>query len=461
MRPRLMEQRGFDFGEPRAPRRKALTVTELTDRIQGVLEVDFFDVWVEGEVSNLTIASSGHWYFSLKDHSAQIRAVVWKTAARLIAFHPKDGMKVLARASLRVYPPRGEYQLSVELLEPLGKGSLQQAFEELKERLAKEGLFDAERKRRLPMLPRRIGIVTSPSGAAIRDILRVLSDRYASLEVVIYPARVQGAEAASEIVQGIKTLNRIGVDVLIVARGGGSLEELWPFNEEAVARALAASGVPTLSAVGHETDFTIADFVADLRAPTPSAAAENVVKAKADLVAGVGALAGRLQSAVSLRLARTRARVSAMTSHRVFEAERGRIRTKAQTTDELVRRSSAALRLGLERAREGLSRRLERLEGFRWDRQVRDRRERISGFRRRLGELVSGSFAARRSALRSVAGQLESLSPLAVLSRGYALVWDSDGRLVRSPEEVAIGEALGIRVHGGRIAATVQSKEPA
>ena len=276
-----MEQKGLDFGaaEPARPApRRAFTVSELTDRVQGVLETDFFDVWVEGEVSNLRFAPSGHWYFSLKDDHAQLKAVVWKTATRLIRFRPRDGMKVVVRGGLRVYPPRGEYQLSVEVLEPLGKGTLQQAFEELKEKLEKEGLFDGARKRPLPMLPRCIGVVTSPSGAVIQDILRVVSRRYANLEVLVYPARVQGEDAAAEIVQGIRALNRLkGLDVIIVARGGGSLEDLWPFNEERVARALAASRVPTISAVGHETDYTIADFLADLRAPTSSAAAEHVI----------------------------------------------------------------------------------------------------------------------------------------------------------------------------------------
>src|SRR6185503_4829283 len=219
-----------------------------------------------------------------KDENAQIQAVLWKSAARLVRFKPRDGMKVLARGSLKVYAPRGEYQLSVEVLEPIGKGSLQQAFEELKEKLEKEGLFAAARKRPLPMLPRCVGIVTSPTGAVIQDILRVLSRRYANLGVLLYPARVQGPEASWEIVQGIRALNGVpGLDVLILARGGGSLEDLFPFNDEMVARALAASKVPTISAVGHETDFTIADFVADLRAPTPSAAAERVVQAKEDL----------------------------------------------------------------------------------------------------------------------------------------------------------------------------------
>jgi len=461
-----MEQKGLDFGgreEPRPLARRALSVSELTERIQGVLETEFVDVWVEGEVSNLTIAGSGHWYFSLKDERAQIKAVVWKSDARLIRFRPKDGMKVLARGGVRLYPPRGEYQISVQVLEPLGKGSLQQAFEELKEKLEKEGLFDPRRKRPLPMLPRRIGVVTSPTGAVIQDILRVLSSRYANLEVVLYAARVQGPEAAGEIVQGIRALNRVpGLDVLIVARGGGSLEDLWPFNEEGLARALASSSVPTISAVGHETDFTIADFVADVRAPTPSAAAERVVKAKVDLAERVGALERHLDSAVRLRLQRVRARVEAVTSHRVFAAERGRLRSRAQRVDELARRGESALRRRGERAREQARRATDRLEAFRWDRQVAERRERLRGHVERLTGLARAAVQARRAALGAAAGKLETLSPMAVLSRGYALVWDATGaRLLRDPQGVVVGDALRIRLHGGSLGATVTSKEPA
>jgi exodeoxyribonuclease VII large subunit len=480
-----MEQKGLDFGNddsadaPRATpartatkpgtpeppdqarQRRALTVGELTERIQGVLETDFVDVWVEGEISNLKVADSGHWYFSLKDDRAQVRAVAWKTAARLIRFRPKDGMKVLARGSVRVYAPRGEYQLSVEVLEPLGKGSLQQAFEDLKERLEKEGLFDPRRKRPLPMLPRRIGVVTSPTGAVIQDILRVLRSRYRNLEVLVYPARVQGPGAAAEIVQGIRAMNAVaGIDVIIVARGGGSLEDLWPFNEEAVARALAASRVPTLSAVGHETDFTIADFVADLRAPTPSAAAERVVQAKSDLAARLDSLDRHVRGALSLRLARVRARVLALTSHRVFEAERGRLRTQAQGIDDLTRRAERGLARNLERARDRYGRAGQRLETFRWERQISDRRERLAGSRDGLTAGIRTGLERRRGALQRFAGMLDGLSPLNVLSRGYALVWDeSEQRLVRGPEDVGLGQTVRIRLHGGRLGATVIDKE--
>jgi exodeoxyribonuclease VII large subunit len=465
---RSMEQKGLDFGgsepgptlaRPSAPRR-ALTVSQLTERIQGLMEVEFFDVWVEGEVSNLKIVGSGHWYFSLKDDGAQIRAVVWKTAGRLIRFRPKDGMKVLVRGSVKLYPPRGEYQLSVEVMEPLGKGSLQQAFEDLKERLQKEGLFDPARKRPLPLLPRRIGVVTSPTGAVIQDFLRVLAGRYANVEVVIYPARVQGPEAAGEIVRGIRSLNRIrSLDVLVLARGGGSLEDLWPFNEEPVARAIAASRIPTLSAIGHETDFTIADFVADVRAPTPSAAAERVIQAKHDIAASIDALGRRLVSAIDLRMARVRSRLSGLTSHRVFEAERGRLRSQAQRVESLMGRAQRGLLGQLERQRFRLRRCDERVEAFRWDRQVAQRRQTLAHRVQRLDGLVTSGLRARQSELARRAGKLESLSPLSVLARGYALVWDGGGRLLRHPDEVAVGDPLRVRVRGGSLAATVTSKE--
>lgn len=460
-----MQQKGLDFGGaagPRAPQRRALSVSELTDRVQGVLETEFVDVWVEGEVSNLKRAASGHVYFSLKDAHAQIRAVVWKTDARLLRFRPKDGMHVLARGSLRVYPPRGDYQVSVQVLEPLGKGSLAQAYEELKEKLDKEGLFAQERKRPLPLLPRRIGVVTSPTGAVLRDILRVLKRRYANLEVLVYPVRVQGEGAASEIAQAIAALNRLGgLDVVILARGGGSLEDLWAFNEEVVARALAASRIPTLSAVGHETDVTIADFVADLRAPTPSSAAERVVLAKEELKGRLGAVERRLDGTLRLRLARTRARVEAAAAHRVFAAEQGRLRVRAQAVDELMRRAERGLVHRVERGRERARRRVERLEALRWDRQLASRREGLARRTDRLHALFGGMVERRRAALARVAGRLDALSPLAVLGRGYALVWDeTSGALLREAKETEGGRRLRIQLHRGVVRAIVDSHGP-
>ena len=376
-------------------------------------------------------------------------------------------MKVLARGQLRVYTPRGEYQLSVQVLEPLGKGSLQQAFEELKEKLEREGLFAQARKRPLPMLPRRIGVVTSPTGAVLKDILRVLRSRYAKLEVLVYPAHVQGDDAAGDVAQGIRALNKLSarpggprLDVIVLARGGGSLEDLWAFNEEGVARAIAASQIPTISAVGHETDFTIADFVADLRAPTPSAAAERVVQAKEELQARVRALDERRDAALRLRLARTRARVESAAVHRVFAAERNRIRNLAQRTDELLRRSETGLRRGLERGAAHARRLRERLEAFRLDRQLAARRERMAGLDGRLSALFRAETERRRARLGRLAASLDGLSPLSVLGRGYALVWDeARGRLVRSALEMAPGEALRIRLHQGALRATVNSRE--
>jgi exodeoxyribonuclease VII large subunit len=369
-------------------------------------------------------------------------------------------MKVVARGGLRVYPPKGDYQISIEVLEPVGKGSLQQAFEDLKERLEKEGLFAAARKRPLPMLPRRVALVTSPTGAVVQDILRVVQRRYANLEIAIYPARVQGPDAIPEIIQGIRALNVAGgFDVLILARGGGSLEDLWPFNDERVARAIAASKIPTISAVGHETDFTIADFVADLRAPTPSAAAERVVQAKDELVARVDGLGRRAEAAFSLRLARVRSRVAALTQHRVFEAERGRLRNHAQRVDDLSRRAQTGLQRRLERGRDRYRRTAERLEAFRWDRQIAQRRLALEGLAARLADQARRQVETRRGRLGRAAGKLESLSPLSVLGRGYALVFDGQGRLVREAAAVVAGEGVRIRVHHGILQATVTAKE--
>lgn len=444
-----------------AGERRALTVSQLTDRIQGVLETEFLDVWVEGEISNLKLAPSGHYYFSLKDERAQVAAVLFRNDARLVRFKPADGMKVLARGALRIYPQRGQYQVQVQVLEPLGKGSLQQAFEELKQKLEQEGLFDARRKRALPMLPRRIGVVTSPGGAVIRDILRVLRSRYANLEVLVYPALVQGDGAWFEIAQGIRVLNRLGgVDVIVLARGGGSLEDLWAFNEEGLARAIAASQLPVISAVGHETDFTIADFVADLRAATPSAAAERVVQAKEELRARVRALDERREAALRLRLARVRARVEAAAAHRVFAAERGRLRILAQRADELARRGETGLVRGVERGRAHARRLRERLEAFRLDRQLASQRERLERQRERLLVLFRSQGERRRARLGRLAASLDGLSPLSVLGRGYALVWqDARGRLVRDAAEVDAGDALRIRLHKGALRARVEAKE--
>src|ERR671925_61165 len=293
-----MEQAALPFFD-----RTILTVSEVSERIKVVLEDTFFDIWVEGEISNLRTPSSGHTYLTLKDEHSQLRAVLFKMQRRYLRFDPKDGMLVIARGRISLYEPRGEYQLVIDYLEPKGLGALQMAFEQLKARLAQAGLFDPARKRPLPILPRCIGIVTSPTGAVIRDMLQILRRRFANLHVCIYPVRVQGDGAAEEIARAIEALNgNPGIEVIIVARGGGSLEDLWAFNEESVARAIYQSRMPVISAVGHEIDFTIADFVADVRAPTPSAAAELVVAAKDEFCGRIDRLTGRLQRATLHRL---------------------------------------------------------------------------------------------------------------------------------------------------------------
>ncbi|MGH7267157.1 MAG: exodeoxyribonuclease VII large subunit, partial [Candidatus Rokuibacteriota bacterium] len=321
------------------PGRRVLTVTELTAALKDTLESRFGGLWVEGEISNLRVQASGHVYFTLKDDGAQIRAVLFRSRARRLRFEPGDGLHVLAFANLDVYAPRGEYQLVCEILEPKGLGALQLAFEQLKRRLHAEGLFDPGRKRPLPPFPRRVGLVTSPTGAAVRDFLRVLTRRFAGVHVVVSPVRVQGETAAAEIAQALQELNRLGgFDVLVVARGGGSLEDLWAFNEEVVARAIAASKIPVVSAVGHEIDVTIADFVADLRAPTPSAAAELLVREKAQLVAQVTSLGERLCRGLRRGLSRLAERLAALERRRVLTDPPRPLRDWHRRVDDLALR---------------------------------------------------------------------------------------------------------------------------
>ena len=335
------------------PVRRIYTVAELSLEIRNLLEKRFPDVWVSGEVSNLRVAGSGHLYFTLKDETAQLRAVCFRNQARYLKFKPQDGLAVIARGRLSVYEARGEYQLYVEFIEPAGVGALQLAFEQLKQKLAAEGLFDPARKKPLPVLPHLIGVVTSPTGAVIRDILRILRRRFPNINVQIYPVKVQGEGAAQEIVQGVEHFNRrTAVDVIIVARGGGSLEDLWAFNEEVVARAIAASKIPVISAVGHETDFTIADFVSDLRAPTPSAAAELVVHRKQDFAAEIDARARHLKQMVRLKLSEVRQVLTEFSLNQVFQTVATRIAERAQRVDDGVGELERGMRTRLHTARQ-------------------------------------------------------------------------------------------------------------
>ncbi|MGB7561271.1 MAG: exodeoxyribonuclease VII large subunit, partial [Candidatus Acidiferrales bacterium] len=325
------------------PEKHIWRVSELTLRVRDMLEGEFPDIWVEGEVSNFHSAQSGHLYFTLKDEKAQVRCVCFRDQVRGLKFRPEDGLKITVRGSVSVYEPRGEYQIYVSHIEPVGLGALQLAFDQLKRQLQAEGLFDESRKKALPALPRRIGIVSSPTGAAIRDIVRVLRRRFPNLHVLLYPVKVQGEDAADEIVRAIRYFNRAAlVDVIIVARGGGSLEDLWAFNEEAVARAIAASEIPIITGIGHETDTTIADFVADVRAPTPSAAAEIVVRTRAEFEKHIAECARQLAQQMRYMLSEKRHRLRDLATHRAFRRPEDLLRRNHQRLDE----SSAALGTG-------------------------------------------------------------------------------------------------------------------
>ncbi|HYS78071.1 MAG TPA: exodeoxyribonuclease VII large subunit [Candidatus Dormibacteraeota bacterium] len=437
--------------------RRVLTVSELNALAQATLEQAFSSVWVEGEISNLRRYPSGHTYFTLKDAGAQLSAVLFRGAAQTLPFRPEDGLKVLARGTISLYAPRGAFQIIVDALEPAGLGALQLAFEQLKARLLAEGLFDPARKRPLPFLPRRIGIVSSLQGAALRDILKVLARRFANVEVVLAPSRVQGEGASFEIVEAIRSLNRLGgVDVMILARGGGSLEDLWPFNEERVARAIAASGVPVISAVGHEVDVTIADLVADRRAPTPSAAAEMVIRSKEDLADRIAAWRSRLASAQRLVVARGRQDLEEAGAARAGEALRGRMRDLALRVDDLTGRLHDSLERRTTGARHALAILRERMTPGRLAERLLGRRATFEG----LGRLLLASIAARlqraRGAQAAYAERLQALSPLAVLARGYAICRaGGTGTILKDSAAVRTGDAVSVTLHRGSLGCAV------
>jgi exodeoxyribonuclease VII large subunit len=441
--------------------RKIYTISQLTREVKVALEGEFFDVWVVGEVSNFKQHSSGHLYFTLKDKRSQLPAVMFRSARRYLRFQPRDGEAVLARGHITVYEPRGAYQLLVEWMEPRGRGALQAAFEELKDKLTKEGLFDSKRKKPIPLLPQRIGIVTSPTGAAIRDICRVLHRRFPNLEVLLYPAQVQGDLAAFEIAEGIRVLNRLGgFDALIVGRGGGSLEDLWPFNEESVARAIAASDVPIISAVGHETDTTIADFVADLRAPTPSAAAEIVVARKDKFLEHVDQLEKRATQAIRYRLRERRAKIERLSEHRAFLAVRHSFQLQSQKLDEITSRARTVLEKQVRELRSGLDRAAARLEAFRLDRQIGETQSKLKHLRGGLLAAIRARTALDQHRLGRYAAQLEALSPLAVLGRGYSLGWDSKGKLLREASQAKAGDQVRLTLHRGELDCRVERVHP-
>lgn len=441
--------------------KRILTVTQLTSLIKGVLEENFDHVWVEGEVSNLAMPSSGHLYFTLKDAGAQLRCVMFRASSRALKFKPRDGLGFIVRGRLSVFDPRGEYQLIVEYIEPRGMGALQLAFVQLKERLAKEGLFDESHKKPIPKLPQRIGIVTSATGAAIHDILNVLDRRFANVEILIRPAKVQGEGAAEDIAAAIREFNRYGdVDVLIVGRGGGSLEDLWAFNEEVLARAIHASKIPVISAVGHEVDFTIADFVADLRAPTPSAAAELVVKSKEELAAGLEALSHRLRQALKHHLAGSRAELSALI--RSVKDPAVTLGYLGQRLDDLRDRMCSAMGGRIVRNADRLSAARNHLRLTNPAVQVERGRELLMSLAARSEITMQRVLERNREAAAVSSGKLQALSPLLTLSRGYAIVARLPGKaLVRDGRGLAPGDRLDITFRRGGACCMVEStREP-
>ncbi len=434
-----------------------LTVSELNALAQEILEGSFPAVWVEGEISNLRRYPSGHTYFTLKDDAAQIAAVLFRGSALSVPFRPEDGLKVLARGRVSLYAPRGTYQLIVETMQPAGLGALQLALEQLKARLLAEGLFDAARKRPLPLLPRRVGVVASLSSAALRDILRVLKRRVAGLSILIAPARVQGEGAAAEIAQAIGDLNRDGtVDVLIVGRGGGSLEDLWAFNEEIVVRAVAASAIPVISAIGHEVDVTLTDLAADLRAPTPSAAAEMVARSRRELGERLAGLRVRLQAAASLRVARLRGALTGIGAERALELVRGRIRTAILRSDELAWRLRSHLERRVSRSAHRLELLAERMTPKRLLETLHARRVATDSLGRLLAAAINARLEAWRGAVGSGGARLQALSPLAVLARGYAICrLAPDGPILKDATTVAAGAAVRVRLHRGSLGCSV------
>jgi exodeoxyribonuclease VII large subunit len=452
-----MSQPFLNFG----PERKIYSVSELSQEIKQLLEGTFPDVWVMGEVSNFRAAGSGHLYLTLKDARAQLRAVCFRNQARYLKFKPQDGISVIARGHLSIYEARGEYQLYVEYLEPAGLGALQLAFEQLKQKLAAEGLFDLARKKPLPLLPRTVGVVTSPTGAVVRDILRVLRRRFRNMNVLLYPVKVQGEGAPEEIVEGVQYFNRERlVDVIIIARGGGSLEDLWAFNEEVVARAIAASTIPVISAVGHETDFTIADFVADLRAPTPSAAAELVVHRKQDFQTELHHRVRRMAQVMRLKLSEARQRWTELRMHRVFQTMRSKIEERAQRVDDLRVALHRLIRQRLHEARQAWLASASGIERYDFARFMRLKRAALESSMGKFEANFRRYVADQQAELGRLEAVLRERSPQVILDRGYSITRDAEGRVVRDAGQVAIGDELSIRLARGGLGATVRDKRP-
>jgi exodeoxyribonuclease VII large subunit len=440
--------------------RRTWTVRDLVAAVRTQLEREYTDTWVEGEISNFRAHDSGHLYFTLKDETAQIRVVMFRSSARLLRFRPENGMHIVVRGRVTIYEDRGELQVSAEYLEPKGAGALQIAFEQLKAKLEAEGLFDAARKKPIPALPARIGIVTSPQAAALRDILNILERRHHTASILIFPAQVQGDAAPLEVSAGVKYFNKAAsVDVIIVARGGGSAEDLAAFNHEGLARAIAASAIPVISAIGHETDFTIIDFVADLRAPTPSAAAELVIRSRQEVEYQADGLRQRLIRGIRYRLLMARQALTQIAQHGTFARMKDGINQRQQKLDDLVYRAERAERQILEQHRRRLELTAAAVRHY-------DVRRVLSGMRKDLETRVGSMAAAarnllleRRVRIERLDTALQALSPLAILERGYALVFDASGKLLKDAAKVKAGDEISARLAKGTVVAKVKTKQ--
>ena len=448
------DQLGFSF---KPPDRRIWTVRDLVAAVRTHIEREYGDTWVEGEISNFRAHDSGHFYFTLKDANSQLSAVMFRSQARLLRFRPENGMQVVVRGRITIYEDRGQLQISAEYLEPKGAGALQVAFEQLRIKLEAEGLFDSARKKPIPSLPGKIGIVTSPQAAALRDILNILQRRHHSASVLIFPAQVQGENASQEVGAGIRYFNQArNVDVIIIARGGGSAEDLAAFNDEELARAAADSKIPLISAVGHETDFTILDFVADLRAPTPSAAAELVIRSRQEIDEQVEQLHQRLEKSMRYGLLIARQNLTELAQHGAFARMMELVQRRQQRVDDLQHRLLHAERDVLERCR----RRFETLAGA-----VRhyDARRILAGIKKELAAREAAMASAmravvlrQRSRLEQLSAQIVALSPLAILERGYALVFDAAGKLLKDAAHVRPGDDISARLALGTLTATVK-----
>ncbi|HWT00421.1 MAG TPA: exodeoxyribonuclease VII large subunit [Pyrinomonadaceae bacterium] len=451
--------------------RRPLSVTELTFQVRSALEARFASVWVEGEISNFKAAASGHWYFTIKDEGAQLHAKCFRGVNGRIRFRPSDGLQVRVRGRLSVYEPRGEYELIVEALDPVGAGALRVAFEQMRDRLAAEGLFDEELKQPLPLFPRRVGVVTSPTGAAIRDILTVLARRTRTVHVLFAPTRVQGEGASAEIAQAIRLLNDFNeralaegradecIDVIIVGRGGGSAEDLWAFNEEGLARAIRASLIPVISAVGHETDVTIADFAADLRAPTPSAAAELVAAREDELAAYVLALTRDLVRSARSTVVDARLRVQEAAMSPAFDEARERLHAARARADEAAHRIETLMVRAAQTARRRADAVSRRLSPARLGARVSAAHARFIVLRAEQSAAMTSRLEEARARLTAAAASLDALSPLAVLKRGYAMAEGPRGKLLRDARAVKAGDPVRLRLADGVLRCRVEEVE--